>query len=193
MRRARETHTVAGPGLARGPALLLGTVLSGFGLAMFLKNGATPTGGFSDGTVQGDHFLGFETNGWTAWLTTTAGVLLLIGAAQHLLAKTMSLIVGIGLGAAAVIAFIDGDDVLGLAAANHWTQLGWIVAGALLLVNTLMPRVRHRDHDHDAVVADEPRPATTGRFRRGSTADPQPAATDGAVVEDGERVSSVRR
>ena len=44
----------------------------------------------------------------------TAGALLLFGAAQHHMAKMMSLIVGLALLACAVIAVIDGDDVLGL-------------------------------------------------------------------------------
>ena len=70
-------------------------------------------------------FLGiFGANGWTGLFTAAAGGLLLFGAAQHLLAKTMSLIVGVALGAAAVIALISGN-VLGLAAANSWTKIGW--------------------------------------------------------------------
>jgi membrane protein implicated in regulation of membrane protease activity len=76
-------------------------------------------------------------------LTAIAGGLLLFGAAEHLLAKTMSLIVGVGLGAAAVIALISGD-ALGLAAANHVTELAWGIAAAILLVNTLAPRRRRR-------------------------------------------------
>ncbi|MBA2347940.1 MAG: hypothetical protein H0V81_06550 [Solirubrobacterales bacterium] len=139
-------------GLARGPALILGAILAGFGLVLFLTAGDTPTGGFPDGTVQGEKFLGFETNGWTAFFTTTAGALLLFGAAQHLLAKTMSLLVGLALGACSVIALVDGDDVLGLAAANGPTKLGWGIAAVVLLVNAVLPRVgkdKHGDHDHD--------------------------------------------
>ena len=67
--------------------------------------------------------------------------LLLFGAAQHLLAKTMSLIVGVALAAAAIIALVSGD-VLGLAAANGWTELAWGVAAAILLFNTVIPRRR---------------------------------------------------
>lgn len=184
-RTHKSTHVEEGPGLARGPALILGAILTGFGLAMFLRNGATPTGGFSNGDIDGPTFLGFETNGWTAWITTAAGALLLFGAAQHLLAKMMSLLVGGALAACVVLAALDGSDVLGLAATNFWTLLGWGIAAGLLLVNTLMPRVRHRDRDRDRdVVVDRDRDwdrrddtattsppaapvtAPTGRFQR---------------------------
>jgi hypothetical protein len=133
-----------GPGIARGPALLIGTLLTAAGLALFLKAGSTPTEAFPDGDASGTEVLGFATNGWTAWFTTTAGALLLLGAAQHLLARIMSLLVGVALAACVVISLIDGDDVLGLAVANEWTQLGWAVPAALLLINSLMPRARGR-------------------------------------------------
>ena len=142
-----ETTTHKGAGLARGPALILGAILAAFGLILFIKSGDTlPTDGFPDGAANGSKFLGFEANGWTAWLTTAGGALLLFGAAQHLLAKTMSLVVGLALGAAAILAAVDGD-VLGLAAANFWTELGWGIAAVLLLFNLFAPRVEHTDHD----------------------------------------------
>ncbi len=147
-----DHNTSKGTGLARGPALIVGAILAGFGLVLFLTAGDTPTGGFPDGTAQGAKFLGFETNGWTAFFTTTAGALLLFGAAQHLLAKTMSLLVGLALGACSVIALYDGDDVFGLAAANGPTKLGWGIAAGVLLVNVLLPRRgkdKHEHHDRD--------------------------------------------
>jgi hypothetical protein len=160
------THVKKGPGLARGPALILGTILLAFPLlAMPFLDGPgfdfPGSGNLTDGTAQGDRFLGFEMNGWTLLLTAAAGGLLLFGAAQHLLAKVISLIVGLALGAASVISLVDGDDVLGLAAANGLTKLAWGIASALLLVNTLMPRVKHKERDHtpDHTV-DTRRPAT---------------------------------
>lgn len=141
---AKDEHVEKGPGLARGPALITGAILAAAGLILFLKAGDTPTGTFPDGTQNGPAFLGFETNGWTAWFTIAAGALLLFGAAQHLLAKTMSLVVGLALGACSVIALVDGDDVLGLAAANGPVKLAWGIAAAVLLFNTLMPRIRHK-------------------------------------------------
>jgi hypothetical protein len=141
----RDTHTVKGAGLARGPALIIGTILAVFGLILFLHNGDTPTGGFPDADVNGGTFLGFESNGWTAFVTTAAGVALLFGAAQHLLAKTMSLVVGIVLAACAILALVDGPGVLGLAAANWATELGWGIAAVLLLLNLFAPRIKKEE------------------------------------------------
>src|SRR5919112_5209462 len=131
-----------GPSLAKGPALVVGSILVAFGLAGLLKNANFPdfSSGFPDGTANGSSLLGIEVNGWTCFLSIAAGALLLFGAAQHHLAKTMSLIVGAALAAAAVIAFIDGQDVLGLAATNFWTKLGLAIAGGAMLLNALMPR-----------------------------------------------------
>jgi hypothetical protein len=82
-------------------------------------------------------------------LIAIAGGLLLFGAAQHLLARTMSLVVGVALIGAAIIA-LASNNVVGLAAANHWTELGWAVVGVILLVSALLPR-RPR-----TVVVEEP-------------------------------------
>jgi hypothetical protein len=142
----RDVVVEHGPSLAKGPALIAGSILVAFGLASLLKNNDFPSfsSSFPDGEVQGTNFLGFEVNGWTAFFSITAGALLLFGAAQHHLAKMMSLVVGLALAACAVIAVIDGQDVLGLAAANFWTKLGFAVAGGVLLVNALMPRTTRR-------------------------------------------------
>lgn len=135
-----------GASLARGPAWIVGTILAVFGLILFFEVSGTPldTGGFPDGAAVGDRFIGFEANAWTAWLTTAAGVAVLIGAAQHASAKLTSLLIGLALGAAAVIALFDGNDVLGLAAANGLTALGWGIAAAILIVTALLPRLGGR-------------------------------------------------
>ena len=134
-----------GPSLAKGPALIAGTILVAFGLAALLKNNDFPSfsSSFPDGDVDGTNLLGIEVNGWTAFFSITAGALLLFGAAQRHLARMMSLIVGLALAACAVIAIVDGD-VLGLAAANFWTKLGFAIAGGAMLLNALMPRVKRR-------------------------------------------------
>ncbi len=147
------THTEKGISLARGPALILGTILTAAGLYLLYKARTFPpfsnfTGG--DAPKDGDFIFGlFGANGWTAMLTAVGGGLLLFGAAQHLLAKTMSLIVGVALAVAAVTALISGN-VLGMAAANGWTELGWGACAVILLFNTLVPRRRRT-----VVVADE--------------------------------------
>ena len=138
------TRTVEGASLARGPALALGAILLVAGLYfLYRQHGFPRFADFPDGRAPlGGKALGiFGVNGWTGELTAAAGGLLLLGAAQHLLAKAMSLIVAVALGAAAIVALISGD-VLGLAAANHWTELGWAAIAAILLFNTVVPRRR---------------------------------------------------
>jgi hypothetical protein len=153
-----DPHVIVEPGtsLAKGPALIAGSILVAFGLASLLKNSDFPTvsSSFPDGTVQGTNFLGIEVNGWTAFFSIAAGALLMFGAAQHHLAKFMSLLVGLALAACAVIAIIDGDDVLGLAAANTWTKVAFAVAGGAMLVNALMPRTTRRRRAEPAVAVD---------------------------------------
>ena len=178
-----ETRTEKGASLARGPALIVGTILLAVGLyALYREHAFPPFSNFPNGQapVEGKVFHIFGANGWTAMLTAVGGGLLLFGAAQHALAKTMSLIVGAALGAAAIIALISGN-VLGMAAANGWTELGWGIAAAILLVNTLMPRRR------TAVVADDeaavPEGGGRSRFRRRSAAPVAAGAAAGAAYE----------
>jgi len=147
-RRERiETRTEPGVSLARGPALIVGAVLLAAGLYFLYKQPVfARLANFPDGQAPGQGskvFFGiFGANGWTGMLTAIGGGLLLFGAAQHLLAKTMSLIVGIALGAAAIIAAASSGNVLGLAVANVWTEIGWGIVAAILLFNTLIPRRR---------------------------------------------------
>lgn len=166
-----DTHVVKGAGLARGPALVLGTILAVAGLLLFLHAGDTPTAGFPDADARGDELLGFEANGWTAFFTTTAGVVLLFAAAQHLLAKLLGLLVGLALAACVVLDLVDGPGVLGLASANWAVDLGWGIAAVLLLLNVFAPRIRHDetaapqhgrlDHDTTRVATSHPAAATT--------------------------------
>jgi hypothetical protein len=166
-------RTEPGISLARGPALVLGTVLLVAGLYFLYQQHSFPrVSNFPDGSapVDGNVFLGiFGANGWTGMLTAAGGGLLLFGAAQHLLAKTMSLVVGVAFGAAAIIALVSGN-VLGLAAANGWTELGWGVVAVILLFNTVAPR-RHRT----VVVADETAPARRTDLEERHAAEPVPA------------------
>jgi hypothetical protein len=169
----RDVMVDRGPSLAKGPALAIGTLLVAFGLTGLLKDSTFPSASsaFPDATTNGTSWLGFEVNGWTCFFCITAGALLLFGAAQHHLAKMMSVLVGLALAACAIIATIDGEDVLGLAAANVWTKIGWAACAIALLFGALLPRrTRERDRARDATV-----PATTadaadhhrrGRFGR---------------------------
>ena len=134
-----ETRTEKGASLARGPALVLGTILLAAGLYFLYNQHTFPKfSNFPDGKapVAGKVLFGiFGANGWTGMLTAVGGGLLLFGAAQHLLAKTMSLIVGVAFGAAAIIALASGN-VLGMAAANGWTEIGWGIAAAIFCSST---------------------------------------------------------
>ncbi len=156
-----------GISLARGPVLLLGTILLAAGLcSLYKQHGFPRLASFPDGNapVQGKVLFGiFGANGWTGMLTAIAGGLLLLGAEQHLLAKAVSLIVGVALGAAAVIALASGN-VLGLAAANGPTKLAWGIFAAMLLLGAVGPRGRRKaatiDVTEDIGVGEARRPAT---------------------------------
>jgi hypothetical protein len=213
---ATTTRTEKGISLARGPALILGTILIAVGLYLLYKAHSFPK--FSNlpnghAPADGKFLFGlFAANGWTGMLTAVGGGLLLFGAAQHLLAKTMSLIVGVALGAAAVIALASGN-VLGMAAANGWTELGWGACAVILLFNSLIPRRRRTVEVVDPAVADgaatAPRrtaverdagAAETGSDERTVATDREPVAaghavgTDrGAVASNREPVTEVRR
>jgi len=138
--------------LARGPVLFTGAVLFVFGLLGLLVNADLPRDQFADGTVVGESWLGIEVNGWTNFFALAGGGLLLFGAAQHTLARVTALLVGGAFAACCVIALIDGEDVLGLAAVNWATKLGFGVVAGVLLIAALLPR-RERDVD---LVADAP-------------------------------------
>jgi hypothetical protein len=137
------TSTTKGVSLAKGPALVLGVILEAAGLYFLYKQHTfLPWSNFPNGHAPstGHAFFGiFGVNGWTGMFTAVSGGVLLFGAAQHHLAKLMSLVVGAALGAAFVITLIQGN-VLGMAAANFWTKIGWAVCAAILLVNVWMPR-----------------------------------------------------
>lgn len=170
----RDVVVEHGPSLAKGPAMVVGSILLAYGLTGLLKNSVFPhaSSSFPNGSPQGSSWLGIEVNGWTNFFTIAAGGLLLFGAAQHHLAKLMSLLVGAALGACAIIALIS-DNVLGLAAANGWTELGWGIAAGILLLNVLSPRRRR-----ERVVGPAGTTAAgdrTGRFDRGRGR--QPVAT----------------
>jgi hypothetical protein len=187
------TRTEKGMSFAKGPALILGTILLAVGLYLLYKARTFPPfSNFPNGDVtkDGDFLFGlFGANGWTGMLTAVGGGLLLFGAAQHLLAKTMSLIVGIALGAAAVIALISGN-VLGMAAANGWTKLGWAVCAVILLFNTLAPRRRRTVVVADEAVARD----APGAYDRGPLAtDDNARAQEPTVVHRGAEEPTVVR
>ena len=156
-----RTQRDKGISLAKGPVGIVGIVLLAYGVLALIFGSSDFTADPVDGTVQGTKWLGFEGNGWSNLLTAVAGALLLFGSPTHWGAKGLSLIVGLALGAASVIAMVDGDDVFGIFAANGLTALAWGVSAAVLIVLALLPRVGGGRRDDDVPQR------TDERFDRG--------------------------
>jgi hypothetical protein len=166
-----------GVSLAKGPVGIIGMILLAYGVTALIFGGRSFTTQALDGTVNGETWLGLEVNGWSDLLFIGTGAALMFGAPLHWGAKSVSLIVGLVLAAAAVISLVDGDDVLGIFAANGRTTLVWAIAGAVLIVLALLPRVgggSARDHDE--------------RFRR-----EQRARRHAPADRDGDRVGASDR
>jgi hypothetical protein len=145
-----STDDTRGLSLAKGPVALVGLALLAYGVTAFVLGGHSFRADPIDGTVNGETWLGLEVNAWSSLLFVACGALLLFGAPMHMAAKSLSLIVGLVLGAASVIALYDEQDVFGIFAANGLTTLVWGAAGGLLLVLSLLPRVggkRRRNED----------------------------------------------
>jgi uncharacterized membrane protein YfcA len=142
--------------LSRGPAHILGAILLAAGLYfLYEQHRFPPLANVPNGRapVDGRVFFGiFGVNGWTGMGTAIAGGLLLFGSAQHHLAKATSLFVGVVAGVAAVIAAVSGN-VLGLAAANGWTELGWGACCVVLLANVLVPALPRSTAAADPALA----------------------------------------
>jgi hypothetical protein len=110
-----------------------------------------------------------EVNGWSGLLFVAAGLLLLLAAPLHWGAKGMSLIVGLALGVAAVIALANGHGALGIFAANHLTDLVWGAAAAVLIILSQLPRVRGKNRTHKV---------DGGRLSARRQLEPEPRAAD---------------
>jgi hypothetical protein len=176
----RRTKTDRGGfSLAKGPIALVGLAMIAFGVISFLFGGDSFTTNPPSGDVTGDTFLGVEGNGWTNVLWVAGGLLLVLGAPAHWGAKTMAIIVGIVLLAAAIISFVDGPGVFGIFAANNLTELLWAAVGVGLLILALLPRVGKKRHVRDEAVVGEGE-----RHHRGRTGE---AVTEREAYEQGRR------
>ena len=165
-----------GVSLAKGPVGIIGVVLLAGGILGLLMGSTDFTQNAPNGDVSGGTFFGIEGNGWTWLLFGGSGLILLLSAPMHWSAKTMAMLVGLVMAAAAIIAFVDGSDVLGIFAANGMTMLAFAAAAAACLIVAMLPRVgRRRERD---VVVDRDR---DGRFER-----------DGRVTER-EEATTTRR
>jgi hypothetical protein len=164
MRRREGVTRTKGVSLAKGPVGIIGLVLLAGGILGLLFGSTDFTTNAPDGDVTGGSWLGIEGNGWTWLLFGGTGLVLLLSAPMHWSAKTMAMLGGLVMAVACVLAIVDGNDVLGVFAANRATMLAFGVAAAALLVVAMLPRVGRK---RDAVVEDDTRATTTnGRFAR---------------------------
>ena len=200
-----KTKKRGGVSLAKGPVALIGLALLAYGITAFILGGHSFALHPPSGTVQGKTWLGLEVNAWSSLLFIAAGALLLFGSPVHVLAKSLSLIVGLALGAASVIALYDKQDVFGIFAANGLTKLVWGVAGGLLILLSLLPRVgrkpapgpasrRERESaparptrtEREATRFDREEPVAATGARRGDTAGRVVAPAEGTTPESRE-------
>jgi hypothetical protein len=145
-------------------------VLLAGGILGLLMGSTDFTTSAPDGDVTGGTFLGIEGNGWTWLLFAGAGLLLLMSAPMHWGAKTIAMIVGLAMAAAAIIALVDGSDVVGVFATNGATILVFAVAAAALLVVAMLPRVGRKRREEVVVERGDRRFGRDGRARE--TAEP---------------------
>ena len=143
-----------GVSLAKGPVGIIGMVLLAGGILGLLFGSTDFAMDAPNGDVSGGTWLGIEGNGWTWLLFAGGGLLLLLSAPMHWSAKMMAMIVGLAMAAAAIIAIVDGSDVLGIFAANDITALAFGAAAAACLIVAMLPRVGKRrevavDSDRD--------------------------------------------
>jgi hypothetical protein len=156
--------------LAKGPVGIIGAVLLAGGILGLLMGSTDFTTSAPDGDVTGGTFLGIEGNGWTWLLFAGAGLLLLMSAPMHWGAKTIAMIVGLAMAAAAIIALVDGSDVVGVFATNGATILVFAAAAVALMVVAMLPRVGGKRREKVVVERGDRRFGRDGRARE--TAEP---------------------
>jgi hypothetical protein len=202
----KTKNTNKGVSLAKGPAGIVGIILLAFGVTALLFGSHSFATHAIHGTVNGKSWLGFEVNGWSALLCAGTGAALIFAAPLHWGAKTISLIVALILGDAALLAFVDRHDALGIFAANHLTELGWAIAAGVLLVVALLPRVGggSTDEDYGETRGDRRRerdqrlarertlPTKSQRAAAGAAGDDHHDPINDGPARDGDQVGSRR-
>lgn len=159
------TRGSSGPGLGTA---VVGLVLLFYGVAALLFAGDSLETDAIGGTVEGERWLGgIEGNGWTNLSILAGGLLLILSSPVDPLARVTALLVGVAFGGAALVAVVDGDDVLGFAATNRRTALAFAVVGMILvLIGLARPRrgdAKRRRRDLDARREDTSRAAEAPR------------------------------
>ena len=154
-----------GVSLAKGPVGIIGIILLAGGILGLLFGSTDFTTHAPDGDVSGGTWIGIEGNGWTWVLLGGTGLVLVLSAPMHWSAKTMALLGGLVMTVACVLAIVDGNDALGIFAANRATMVVFGAAAVALLIVAMMPRVGRR---RDVAVEDDTAGTTRrrGRFSR---------------------------
>ena len=136
--RRRTTDHATPPEMA---VLVVGVLLVAFGVVGLLAGGSDFAAEPFDGDVRGELLLGVEANGWTNALFVFNGAALILGSATRFGASFVAAAVGLDFAAAAVVAFVDGADVVGIFATNSATRGVWAaLAVVLLAIGILLPR-----------------------------------------------------
>jgi hypothetical protein len=133
-----------GRSLAQWFCLLVGPTLILVGaLGFFAESRFDTAMGGDPGALDGHDFIIFEVNGWHNVVHIATGLLLLLGAARHALAKTVLVVFGVAYAAVSVVGLIDGKDVFGLFPIDKQDNVLHIVlAAAALLVAAISTRDR---------------------------------------------------
>ena len=114
--------------------LIVGATLVLVGLLGFIADATFDTAcGDAQSALDGDKFILFEVNGWHNVVHILTGLLLLVGAARHDLAKTIAIVFGLAYAVVTIIGLIDGKDVLGLIPVNPADNILHIALSALAL------------------------------------------------------------
>ena len=151
--------------IAQWFCLVMGPVLVLVGLLGFLAESRFDTASGGDpGALDGHDFIIFEVNGWHNVVHIASGLLLLLGAFRHRLAKTVLIVFGLAYAAVSVIGLADGKDVLGLFPIDKQDNVLHIVLALAALIIAFAPRRDDRAADRRTARADQP-----GAVRAGTT------------------------
>ena len=118
---------------------IVGILLAAFGVVGLLAGGSDFSADPPDGAVNGEMLLGVEANGWTNALFIANGALLIVASGSTFSARFIAAAVGLDLAGAAVVALLDGSDVVGIFAANTATAAVWGALAVSLLFLAARP------------------------------------------------------
>jgi uncharacterized membrane protein YiaA len=152
--RERREHRRS---IAQWFCLVTGPVLVLVGLLGFLAESRFDTASGGDpGALDGHDFIIFEVNGWHNVVHIASGLLLLVGAFRHRLAKTVLIVFGLAYAAVSVIGLADGKDVLGLFPVDKQDNVLHIVLALAALIIAFASTRDDEAADRRTARVDEP-------------------------------------